>query len=85
MEIVSGDSLNTHYGVSNDLLPLMQHLTKREFEILELAIKGYSNKLISEKLFITVETVKSHRKSIVNKTGVSKVEEIKNWLLNKKI
>lgn len=42
-------------------------LTDRELEVLELIVAGCSNALIAEKLYITVGTVKTHVRSILNK------------------
>lgn len=42
-------------------------LTKREEEVLELVISGLTNKQISDKLTITVGTVKTHVKSLLDK------------------
>lgn len=42
-------------------------LTDRELEVLELIVAGCNNATISEKLFITVGTVKTHVRSILNK------------------
>ena len=61
---------------------LMDSLTKRELEVYGLALKGFSNRSIAEKLFISVETVKSHRKKIVRKVGVKSIEEIKTLILD---
>ncbi len=46
-----------------------QKLTIREIEVLGLIMQGFNNKQISEKLFISFETVRSHRKNILRKTG----------------
>lgn len=46
-----------------------QKLSIREIEILGLIMRGFTNNEISEKLFISYETVKSHRKNILEKTG----------------
>ena len=46
-----------------------QKLTIREIEILGLIMQGLTNPEIAEKLFISYETVKSHRKNILEKTG----------------
>ena len=43
-------------------------LSKREIEVLELICKGLSNDEIADKLFISKETVKGHRKNILAKT-----------------
>ena len=42
-------------------------LTERELEVLELIVAGRSNAEIAEKLYITVGTVKTHVRSILNK------------------
>ena len=46
-------------------------LTAREMEILKLASRGLSNKEMSEKLFISLRTVKAHMTNIFNKLGCS--------------
>lgn len=42
-------------------------LTRREMEILKLICDGFSSKDISEKLFISINTVETHRKRILLK------------------
>lgn len=42
-------------------------LTERELEVLQLIVEGCSNAEIAEKLFITVGTVKTHVRNILNK------------------
>lgn len=42
-------------------------LTDRELEVLELIVAGCSNAVIADKLFISVGTVKTHVRSILNK------------------
>jgi DNA-binding NarL/FixJ family response regulator len=46
-------------------------LTSREMEILKWAARGLSNKEMSEKLFISLRTVKAHMTNIFNKLGCS--------------
>jgi DNA-binding CsgD family transcriptional regulator len=46
-----------------------QKLSIREIEVLGLVMQGLTNHEIGEKLFISYETVKSHRKNILEKTG----------------
>jgi DNA-binding CsgD family transcriptional regulator len=47
------------------------NLTKREKEVLQLVKKGYLSKEISEKLFISVHTVNTHRQRILEKLGAN--------------
>jgi DNA-binding NarL/FixJ family response regulator len=42
-------------------------LTEREKEVLELMVNGCSNAAIAEKLYITIGTVKTHVRNILNK------------------
>ena len=48
-----------------------EELTQREREILQLIVKGQSNKEISAALFISEDTVKTHLKTLFQKMGVS--------------
>ncbi len=45
------------------------HLTNREKEIVAFIAQGYTNKEIAKELYIGLETVRSHRKNILFKTG----------------
>jgi DNA-binding NarL/FixJ family response regulator len=42
-------------------------LTERELEVLQLIVEGCSNAAIAERLYITVGTVKTHVRNILNK------------------
>lgn len=55
----------------------MESLSSRETEILDELVKGYTNKQIAEKLFISPETVRGHLKNIYQKLHVhSKTEAV---------
>jgi DNA-binding NarL/FixJ family response regulator len=45
-------------------------LTERELEILEMIVEGYRNSEIAERSYITIGTVKTHVRNILNKLGV---------------
>lgn len=45
-------------------------LTKRETEILKLIAEEYSNPEIAEKLFISIRTVDTHRRNLLEKLGM---------------
>jgi DNA-binding NarL/FixJ family response regulator len=47
------------------------NLTQREKEVLQLMVRGYTYKLAASELFIAVETVRSHIKSIYEKLHVN--------------
>ena len=46
-----------------------QKLSFREMEVLGLIMQGYTNQQIADRLFVSYETIKSHRKNILQKTG----------------
>jgi LuxR family maltose regulon positive regulatory protein len=52
-------------------MALVEQLTRREMEVLELLAAGDSNQTIAEKLFITVRTVKKHTSNIYGKLNTS--------------
>ena len=49
---------------------IKEPLTRRELEILRLICDGLSSKDIGEKLFISINTVETHRKRILMKLNV---------------
>ncbi len=56
-------------------------LSDREQEVLVLIAKGYANKEISDELFISVKTVETHKKNIMEKLNLSKKHELVNFAL----
>lgn len=46
-------------------------LSQREIEVLKLVVEGSSNQEIAEKLYLSVETVKTHMRRIMEKLAVS--------------
>ena len=60
LQILAGLDENIH---------LFDSLTKREKELLKFFALGNSNESISKELFISVETVATHRKNIKRKLG----------------
>ncbi len=53
--------------------PAKDILSPREIEVLQLIVEGLLNKEIAARLCISVTTVITHRKNIVEKTGVRSV------------
>ncbi|QEN06703.1 LuxR family transcriptional regulator [Oceanispirochaeta crateris] len=58
------------------------HISPREKEVLELLLKGYSNKQIGEKLFISFTTVRTHVSHIFEKTLVKSRMELVSKILS---
>ncbi|MDY7031327.1 MAG: LuxR C-terminal-related transcriptional regulator [Thermodesulfobacteriota bacterium] len=50
---------------------LLEPLSERELEVLSLITAGFSNREIAEKLFISLNTVKTHTKNINSKLNVN--------------
>jgi DNA-binding NarL/FixJ family response regulator len=50
---------------------LLEAMTERELEILDLVAKGMSNQQITQRLFLSLSTVKTHVHRIISKLGVS--------------
>jgi DNA-binding CsgD family transcriptional regulator len=57
-------------------------LTPREFEILQLILRGNSTDLISRKLQISVETVRVHRKHLYHKLDIKSQAEVFSLFLD---
>jgi len=54
---------------------LIEPLSERELEILQLVADGLSNSEISERLYLALSTVKGHNRNIYGKLGVSRRTE----------
>ncbi|MUP15739.1 helix-turn-helix transcriptional regulator [Ancylomarina sp. M3P] len=54
---------------------IIKHLSKREKDVLHLMIKGNSACEMSQKLFISEETVKFHKRNIIKKLNVKSAME----------
>lgn len=63
-QLIVNDALYQHRA--NDYLP---KLTRREKEVLQLIIKEMTTQEIATSLFISINTVETHRASLLQKTG----------------
>jgi DNA-binding NarL/FixJ family response regulator len=57
-------------------------LTEREIEIAQLVAEGFSSKQVARKLNISVETVKTHRRRMLQKNNISSFPHLV-YLMNK--
>ena len=79
--VTKADSFHAH------LRHVMDHfgcslLTAREMDIMQLTMRGYSDKLSARKLDITPGTVRNHKKSIFSKLHVSSQGQVFGLLLD---
>jgi DNA-binding CsgD family transcriptional regulator len=58
-------------------------LTNREIEILKLIAQEYSNAEIADKLFISVRTVDTHRRNLIEKLGVKNTAGLVKYAMKK--
>jgi len=52
------------------------NLTKREEEVMALIIQLYSDREIADRLYLNIETIKSHRRNILDKLNLKNKAEI---------
>lgn len=56
-----------------------QRLSEKEFEVLTLLVKGYSNKAIAHVLKCSPETIKTHLSHIGGKTSMTNRDDLITW------
>lgn len=74
--------LLTQFGTNEDpqrsapvVQPLVDPLSEREIEVLQLIADGHSNREISERLFLALSTIKGHNRRIFDKLQVQRRTE----------
>lgn len=60
-------------------------LTKREKEILALVVEGYTNQQVADKLYISVDTVETHRKNLHSKLNVKNSAMLVRFAIENKL
>lgn len=60
-------------------------LNNREKEILQYSIRGYAIKEIAEKIFVSPDTVKFHRKKLFERLDVTNISEAITYATNNKL
>jgi len=54
-------------------------LTNREREVLQLLAEGKSTKQIASSLYVSVKTIETHRKKIMDKLGINSIAELTKY------
>jgi FixJ family two-component response regulator len=65
-------------GRAQDILQRHARLSKRENEVMKLAVSGLTSKEIAKKLGISPRTVEVHRTHVMHKMGAANVAELVN-------
>lgn len=71
-------------GAGRDLASLLAPLTKREREVIALALKGLASKLIARELGISHRTVELHRSHALEKLCVDSVAELMRLIADRR-
>jgi two-component system, NarL family, nitrate/nitrite response regulator NarL len=75
--------LASPHSVSSAHAPGMEHLSKRETEIVDSVARGWSNRKIAENLGLSQHTVKNYLFKVFEKLGVSSRVELLSMTLNR--
>jgi LuxR family maltose regulon positive regulatory protein len=84
-KLLSAAEAEKHPDTITPFQPLVEPLSPRELEVLQLIAKGLSNREISERLFLAVDTVKGHNHRIYGKLGVNNRTQAVNKAVTLKI
>jgi DNA-binding CsgD family transcriptional regulator len=71
-----GNDISNFRYPDEKLLKMGHVFSKREFDILQLLEKGYSTEHIAETLFLSPNTIKTHRRNILQKSGKTNIPEL---------
>jgi DNA-binding CsgD family transcriptional regulator len=71
-----GEDLSYFKYPDPEMLKIGNVFSKRELEIIRLIGKSYNSDQIAEQLFLSPHTVNTHRRNILNKTGMSNMSEL---------
>jgi DNA-binding CsgD family transcriptional regulator len=71
-----------HDGFEQAMAQLGTPLTARELDVIRLILSGRSNKEVANKLSISAETVKVHRRNIYGKLAINSQSELFSLFLN---
>ncbi len=75
MELPAETGVGTPGTPGGSQQPLVEPLSERELEVLQLVANGLTNRQIAERLFIALSTVKGHNQRIYGKLQVSRRTE----------
>lgn len=66
---------------SRTLHPIPTHFSSRELEVLRLVADDHCNQAIADQLYLSVRTVESHRRALLQKSGSRTLAGLVAWAL----
>lgn len=60
-------------------------LSKSELKVLNLVAKGFTSEIIGHKLEITKNTVQTHRRNMLRKTGFKNTQQLVGWAVKEEL
>jgi DNA-binding NarL/FixJ family response regulator len=83
------DIINEYINYQKKQIPVQQdaelRITQREKDVLKLILEGNTTLEICDKLFVTKNTIDSHRKNLLSKLGVRNTAELVKLAIEKKL
>jgi DNA-binding NarL/FixJ family response regulator len=76
--------LITAYDGKDDFLKQFD-LTKRELEIIQFLKNNYTNQQIADSLFLSIYTIETHRKNIMQKLGLNNPAALMKFIIEKNL
>ena len=76
-----GDASGRGAGSGHDPANAFQKLTAREREVLQLMAEGYATKEIATRLHVSVKTVETHRRQLMEKLQLYSVAEVTKYAI----
>ncbi|MCO6497801.1 MAG: response regulator transcription factor [Chitinophagaceae bacterium] len=80
-DILTKGSMFNRSAEGKRITAIREELTQREKEILSLVTKGYSNQEIADELYISINTVKTHRSNILFKCDVKNTASLIRFIV----
>lgn len=86
-ETIMVEKLQNFFSVQtiDEHAPENSVLSAREIDILKEVAQGYSNKEIADRLFISINTVITHRKNLTEKLGIKTISGLTVYALMNKL
>ena len=89
VDAINAVSIGTRYispdiQHNNEIVPLSK-LSEREYEVITLLAKGYSNQQAADKLFVSINTIRTHRLRIFQKLDIHSIVELSSYFHENKM